>query len=49
MLEEYPKEAMLKDGTPVQLRPLAIEDAERLVSIFQQITGSDNHWSGELL
>ncbi len=41
MLEEYPKEAMLKDGTPVQLRPLAVEDAERLVSFFQQIAEAD--------
>lgn len=41
MLEEYPKETMLKDGTPVQLRPLATEDAERLLSFFQHITAED--------
>lgn len=43
MLEEYPKEAILKDGTPVILRPLEYGDAERLVAFFQRIP-EDDRW-----
>jgi len=43
MLEEYPKEAILKDGTRVTLRPLEREDAERLVAFFQRIP-EDDRW-----
>ncbi|HEV8715957.1 MAG TPA: GNAT family N-acetyltransferase [Candidatus Binatia bacterium] len=43
MLEEYPKEAILKDGTPVTLRPLEREDAERLVAFFQRVP-EDDRW-----
>jgi RimJ/RimL family protein N-acetyltransferase len=41
MLEEYPKEAILKDGTRVTLRPLERGDAEQLVAFFQRIPGDD--------
>jgi L-amino acid N-acyltransferase YncA len=37
MLDEYPKEVVLKDGTLVTLRPLVREDAELLVTFFQRI------------
>jgi L-amino acid N-acyltransferase YncA len=43
MLEEYPKEAILKDGTRVTLRPLEREDAEQLVAFFQRIP-EDDRW-----
>jgi RimJ/RimL family protein N-acetyltransferase len=43
MLEEYPKEAILKDGTLVTLRPLEQGDAERLVAFFQRIP-VDDRW-----
>ena len=43
MLEEYPKETILKDGTPVTLRPLESGDAERLVAFFQRIP-EDDRW-----
>lgn len=41
MLEEYPKEIILKDGTPVTLRPLERGDAEHLVAFFQRIPETD--------
>jgi RimJ/RimL family protein N-acetyltransferase len=37
MLDEYPKETVLKDGTRVILRPLEQGDAEQLVAFFQRI------------
>jgi RimJ/RimL family protein N-acetyltransferase len=43
MLEEYPKEAILKDGTRVTLRPLERGDAEQLVAFFQRIP-EDDRW-----
>jgi L-amino acid N-acyltransferase YncA len=43
MLEEYPKEAVLKDGTLVTLRPLEQGDAERLIAFFQRIP-EDDRW-----
>jgi RimJ/RimL family protein N-acetyltransferase len=43
MLEEYPKEVILKDGTPVMLRPLERGDAEQLVAFFQRIP-EDDRW-----
>ena len=41
MLEEYPKETVLKDGTAVTLRPLEPGDADRLVAFFQRISLED--------
>lgn len=41
MLEEYPKEIVLKDGTPVTLRPLEQGDADLLVSFFQRVPAED--------
>jgi RimJ/RimL family protein N-acetyltransferase len=43
MLEEYPKEAILKDGTRVTLRPLTQGDEEQLVSFFRRIP-EDDRW-----
>jgi RimJ/RimL family protein N-acetyltransferase len=43
MLEEYPKEIILKDGMLVTLRPLEESDAERLVALFQRIP-ADDRW-----
>jgi len=37
MLDEYPKEIVLKDGTLVTLRPLESNDADLLVAFFQGI------------
>ena len=41
MLDEYPKEVVLKDGTQVTLRPLERNDAELLVAFFQRIPAED--------
>lgn len=41
MLDEYPKEIVLKDGTPVTLRPVARGDADQLVAFFQRISRED--------
>ncbi|MBI3303811.1 MAG: GNAT family N-acetyltransferase [Deltaproteobacteria bacterium] len=43
MLDEYPKEIILKDGTPVTLRPLERGDADQLVAFFQRIP-EDDRW-----
>lgn len=43
MLDEYPKELVLKDGTPVILRPLEPSDADLLVAFFQRIP-ADDRW-----
>lgn len=43
MLEDYPKEVVLKDGTLVTLRPLAHDDAALLVAFFQRIP-ADERW-----
>jgi RimJ/RimL family protein N-acetyltransferase len=43
MLDEYPKELVLKDGTPVTLRPLEPSDADLLVAFFQRIP-ADDRW-----
>lgn len=37
MLEDYPKEIMAKDGTPVLIRPLVREDEPRLLEFFMRI------------
>ncbi|MBM4255059.1 MAG: GNAT family N-acetyltransferase [Deltaproteobacteria bacterium] len=41
MLDEYPKDIVLKDGTAVTLRPLQQGDAERLVRFFQRVPAGD--------
>lgn len=41
MLDEYPKDIVLKDGTLVTLRPLEERDAEQLVALFQRISAND--------
>jgi RimJ/RimL family protein N-acetyltransferase len=41
MLDEYPKEVVLKDGTPVTLRPLEHADADLLVAFFQRIPAEE--------
>jgi RimJ/RimL family protein N-acetyltransferase len=41
MLDEYPKEIRLKDGTPVTLRPLERGDADALVAFFQRVPAQD--------
>ena len=43
MLDEYPKQIILKDGTPITLRPLVQGDADSLVAFFQRIT-PDDRW-----
>ena len=43
MLDEYPKDIVLKDGTPVTLRPLDASDAAALVTFFQRIP-ADERW-----
>jgi L-amino acid N-acyltransferase YncA len=37
MLDEYPKQIVLKDGASVTLRPLEAADADQLVAFFQRI------------
>lgn len=37
MLENYPKEIMAKDGTPILIRPIAREDAVELQAFFSRI------------
>jgi len=41
MLDEYPKEIVLTDGTPVTLRPLERSDGDALVAFFQRISSED--------
>lgn len=41
MLDEYPKEIVLKDGTLVTLRPVERGDADRLVAFFQRLSAHD--------
>ncbi len=41
MLEDYPKEVVLKDGTLVTLRPLVRDDAALLVAFFQRIPAEE--------
>ena len=41
MLDEYPKDVVLKDGTSVTLRPLERRDAELLKDFFQRIPPED--------
>ena len=43
MLEDYPKEVVLKDGTVVIIRPLATEDEARLFEFFGRIP-ADERW-----
>ncbi|MBI4964632.1 MAG: GNAT family N-acetyltransferase [Desulfomonile tiedjei] len=43
MLEDYPKEIMTKDGTPILLRPLTREDEQRLAEFFLRIP-EDERW-----
>ncbi len=37
MLDEYPKEIMSKDGTPVLIRPLVKDDEQGLMAFFSRI------------
>lgn len=41
MLEDYPKEAILKDGTGVSLRPLRQGDEDLLVEMFNRFSEGD--------
>jgi len=41
MLEEYPKEIVLKDGTAITLRPVERGDADQLVAFFRRISAAD--------
>ncbi len=43
MLDEYPKDIALKDGTPVTLRPLEANDVHLLLAFFQRIP-ADDRW-----
>jgi RimJ/RimL family protein N-acetyltransferase len=41
MLDEYPKDIVLTDGTAVTLRPLTRDDGDALVAFFQHISPED--------
>lgn len=41
MLDEYPKDIVLTDGTTVSLRPLTLSDGDALVAFFQRISAED--------
>ena len=41
MLDEYPKQIVLKDGTSVTLRPLEAADVDQLVAFFQRVPEND--------
>ena len=43
MLEDYPKEVILKDGTGVTLRPLRKGDEDRLFRMFSRLS-EDDKW-----
>ena len=43
MLDEYPKDIVLTDGTQVTLRPLVQTDGDALVDFFQRIS-ADDRW-----
>lgn len=40
-LDRYPRPITLNDGTPVQIRPLAVTDAEGLITLFRDVTDED--------
>ncbi len=41
MLEDYPREVVLKDGTVVVLRPLAIEDEARMLEFLARMPAEE--------
>ncbi|MEW6137199.1 MAG: GNAT family protein [Thermodesulfobacteriota bacterium] len=43
MLENYPREIVIKSGVPVILRPLVLEDEQRMLEFFQRIP-EDERW-----
>lgn len=43
ILEDYPKEIILKDGTSITLRPVREGDETLLFSMFRRFSGQD-HW-----
>jgi hypothetical protein len=43
MLEDYPKEVILKDGTGVTLRPLREGDEDLLFRMFNRLS-EDDRW-----
>jgi len=46
-VETYPKTVLLKDGTPVTLRPLVEEDRSRLLSFFERIPEQERFYLKE--
>jgi len=46
MIEGYPKEITLKDGSKVVLRPMVREDKERLREFFLDLPGKTASSSG---
>jgi L-amino acid N-acyltransferase YncA len=47
MLDDYPKELTLDDGTLVSVRPLSATDAEALLLFFQQLPEEERYWLKE--
>lgn len=47
MLEHFPKEFTLDDGTIVSVRPLTSGDGEALLHFFQQIPEKERYWLKE--
>jgi L-amino acid N-acyltransferase YncA len=46
-LSAYPKEATLRDGRTVVLKPMMPEDAEALLEFFQQVPADDRYYLKE--
>ena len=46
-IEAYPKTILLRDGTPVDLRPLVEEDKLKLLSFFRRIPEEDRYYLKE--
>lgn len=44
MLENYPKSVLLKDGTPVVLRPMVTADGDRLWEFFRRVPEEDRQF-----
>ncbi len=47
VIESYPKTILLRDGTPVDLRPLVEEDKLRLLSFFRRIPEEERYYLKE--
>jgi L-amino acid N-acyltransferase YncA len=46
-IEAYPKNLLLRDGSPAVIRPLAANDADRLLEFFQRVPQEERYYLKE--